>query len=77
MKYAVAFIIAFVALGTSLGALLGSISDTSDRHKSFAENHEDITLITNLKEECEEVHQTECEISVYYLPKASVPYDRE
>lgn len=73
MKYAVAFIIAFVALG----ALLGSISDTSGRHKSFAENHEDITLITNLKEECEEVHQTECEISVYYLPKASVPYDRE
>lgn len=37
----------------------------------------DVTLITNLKAECEEVHQTECEISVYYLPKASVPYDGE
>lgn len=37
----------------------------------------DVTLITNLKAECEEVHQAECEISVYYLPKASVPYDGE
>lgn len=37
----------------------------------------DITLIRNLKTECEEGHKTECEISVYYLPKASVPYDGE
>ena len=37
----------------------------------------DTTLITNLKAECEETHQAECEISVYYLPKASVQYDGE
>lgn len=37
----------------------------------------DITLIKNLKTECEKGHKTECEISVYYLPKASVPYDGE
>lgn len=35
----------------------------------------DIKLIHNLKAACEEVHKNECEISVYYLPKASVPYD--
>ena len=37
----------------------------------------DLNTITALKAECEEVHRTECEISVYYLPKASVPYDGE
>jgi hypothetical protein len=31
----------------------------------------DFILVENLKAECEEVHQTECEISVFYLPKAS------
>lgn len=37
----------------------------------------DVSLVTNLKTECEKRNQTECEISVYYLPKASVPYDGE
>lgn len=35
----------------------------------------DLNIITALKADCEEVHRAECEISVYYLPKASVPYD--
>lgn len=32
---------------------------------------QDLILVENLKAECEEVHRTECEISVFYLPKAS------
>lgn len=53
-----------------LGLMVMDIQETAWIQK-------DVALITNLKAECEKVHQTECEISVYYLPKASVPYDRE
>lgn len=35
----------------------------------------DLVLVENLKAECEEVHQTECEISVFYLPKANKTND--
>lgn len=35
----------------------------------------DLILVENLKAECEEVHQTECEISVFYLPKANKTND--